>query len=173
MGYRVALALNREYQLDPQQTKDILAQVGQTTCAQDAIQYMCGCTSGKRNLEFTDSGKATYILRSMSTGKAVRVYVHYWDDFDQVRIRKLKNRAKAEGASEADRIALKQHLDQVITHILEAPEQNLFRIQHLKLPVLEKAGGFNTQACEVCGEFVVAAKLIEHGSRLVCLECSG
>ena len=172
MGYRLSQALIREYGLDVHNTKDVVAEVGQQTCAIDAVQLMCGCTVGKRNLRLIDTGKASFTLRSMSTGRAIRLHVSYWDSFDQQAFKKLKQRANAHTATEMDKSALQQHLEQIIQHILTAQESELFSIRRLELSVEKKQTGFQTLTCDECGESVDSRKIISEVNRLMCTECA-
>lgn len=172
MGYRVAKALIREFDINPLHTKDIVAEVGQMSCALDAIQCMCGCTLGKRNLSYTDSGKATFVLRSMSTGKAVRIYAHYWEGFDQAAFKALKAQARQSEATEDARKQLKVELDRIIHGILQAPESELFSIKRGNMTPLERQSGFETCKCEKCGEYVDIRKVLAQNDRQLCPECS-
>lgn len=168
LGYRVAQALIREFGLDPEATKNVVAELGQTSCAADAIQFMCGCTTGKRNLVYTDSGKASYSLREMSSGRAVRVYVNYWEKFDQEAFRQLKRRAKR---TASDQQAYSQRLDELVQYLLTAPESDLFSLRHDQLAPLEKSAGFETAACAKCGEFTRLDCLTQRGEQQLCCEC--
>lgn len=172
MGYRVAKALIREFDLDPLHTRDVVAEAGQMSCAIDAIQSMCGCTLGKRNLSYTDSGKATYVLRSMSTGKAVRVYVHYWERFDQAALKGLKARARKPDAAEGAREELKVEIDRIVQAILQLSEADIFTIEHKNMINIEKQSGFETCKCTDCGEYVDTRKVMSQSNRQLCPECN-
>src|SRR3569832_2323438 len=86
VGYRVTKALMREMGDDMRNLKQVVAYTGAPTCAVDAIQQLAGCTLGKRNLHYTNTGKSTFVLHNTVTGKAVRAYCHYWDHYDHVAL---------------------------------------------------------------------------------------
>src|SRR3569833_2000751 len=77
VGYRVTKALMREMGDDMRNLKQVVAYTGAPTCAVDAIQQLAGCTQGKRNLHYTNTGKSTFVLHITVTGMAVRAFCHY------------------------------------------------------------------------------------------------
>lgn len=172
MGYRVALALKREMQGHLENAKEVAAQIGNVTCATDAIQMVLGCTSGKRNLYFMQTGKPVYILQNNNTGKAVRAYVHFWDDFDQSVLHEKKLKAKSENASDQDKQALQAFLKQNIEFILMTDEDKLFTLRHLtEFAPIPTVGKFETQACACCGEFTKLENMSQKDDKMFCSEC--
>jgi formylmethanofuran dehydrogenase subunit E len=169
MGYRVAKALMREMGDEIKNMKEVFAQVGTSTCAVDAIQKLTGCTLGKRNLIMSDLGKPVYILQNALSKKAVRAYVHYWEEYDQGVLRDLKTAAKS---SDEDKQQLKQYLDSMINEILCAPEEKLFTLRHLELEAPAYSGKFDALACDTCGEYVSTKYLHEKNGGSVCVECA-
>lgn len=168
MGYRVAKALVREMGEQLTNMKEVFAQVGNITCAVDAIQKITGCTLGKRNLILSDLGKPVFILQNGRTGHAVRAYVSYWDSYDQDEIRHLKAQAKK---SEDGIAQLESYLDEKIHSILSATEESLFSLEHLDLSAPEVFGKFDTMPCDGCGEFVNTRFLQSVNEKMLCKEC--
>jgi formylmethanofuran dehydrogenase subunit E len=168
MGYRVAKALMREMDDELDNMKEIFAQVGTSTCAVDAIQKLTGCTLGKRNLIMSDLGKPVYILQNSRTRHAVRAYVHFWDDFNQEDLKRLKTQSKKDPQA---KIQLQEYLDDQIDNILRADEKDLFSLRHLELDPPKMSGKFDAKPCESCGEFVNTACLINNKGRVRCKEC--
>jgi len=111
MGYRVSKALMREMGDDMKNMKDVYAYVGAPTCAVDAIQKITGCTLGKRNLVFTNTGKSVFVMQNAKTGKAVRAYCHYWDHFDHVQLREQRKAAHAPTSTPEKKAAFSALLD--------------------------------------------------------------
>lgn len=172
MGYRVAGALMREMGEDMADMKAVFAQVGTPTCAVDAIQKVTGCTFGKRNLLLRDAGKSVFILQNTRTGRAVRAYCHYWDDFDHGELRTLRKEANAPGAGAAAKAALQTALDEYIAAILSAPETALFRIERVDVEAPPKSSKYASEPCSDCGEYTNVGLLAARDGRKLCPECS-
>src|SRR3569832_711751 len=99
VGYRVTKALMREMGDDMRNLKQVVAYTGAPTCAVDAIQQLAGCTLGKRNLHYTNTGKSTFVLHNTATGKAGRAYWHYWDHYDHDALRRCRQAASGPDAT--------------------------------------------------------------------------
>lgn len=171
MGYRVALAMRQQMQGELENSKDVVAYIGNTTCAADAIQKMLGCTTGKRNLHYLDNGKPVYVLHNTRSDRAVRVYVHYWDHFDQSQLKQLKMKTRSPQATAEDRQALQQFLDDGMQKILHAPEGELFSIEETAMVAPAPIGKFETVACSCCGEYAKTETVVEKNGAPLCREC--
>ncbi|HLG23183.1 MAG TPA: FmdE family protein [Candidatus Manganitrophaceae bacterium] len=171
IGYRAAKALMREMGDQMKNMKEVVALVGNETCALDAIQEVTGCTFGKRNLALTRIGKPVYILQNTKTGKAVRAYCAYWDTFDHHELRRLRKEAAAPNAAPAQKAAFQKLTDDKIAEILSAPESRLFSIQHITLPPPPKTGKYEAVQCGRCGEHTDVALLTEKDGKKICTEC--
>lgn len=172
MGYRIAKALVREMGEHMADMKKIFGHVGADTCSVDAFQKITGCTAGKRNLIFSDLGKPVYILQNTASGKALRAYCHYWDNFDHTEIRQQRKAANAPGAGEAEKAAFKAVMDRKIDDILQANESELFTITEVQLPSPPKSSKYKSEPCDNCGESTKAALLREVEGRRLCGECA-
>lgn len=173
IGYRAAKALMREMGDQMRNMKEMIALVGNETCALDAIQEVTGCTFGKRNLYLTNIGKPVYILQNTKTGKAVRAYCVYWDTFDHQELRKMRKEATAPNATPAQKAAFQKLNDDKIAEILAASESALFSIQHVTLPPPPKSGKYDAAPCDQCGEHTDVALLTEEEGKKLCKECLG
>lgn len=171
MGYRVSKALLREMGDDMGNMKDVYAYVGAPTCAVDAIQQMTGCTFGKRNLVFTNTGKSVFVMQNARTGKAVRAYCHYWDDFDHARLREQRQAAHAPTATPEQKAAFSALLDGQVQSILVAPETTLFTLARVALETPLRSSKYVSEACVVCGEFAKADLLQDRDGKKLCAEC--
>ena len=168
MGYRVASALMREMAGHMDNMKDVVGYVGAPACAVDAMQHLTGCTLGKRNLVLTGSGKHVFVLHNTSSGKAVRAYVHYWDNFDHSELRAAKQVVRDGG----DRAELEALVDSKIQEILQAPEQVLFQLSEVQLSQPPKSGKFQSAPCSRCGEYAKEDWMVEQGGERLCRECA-
>ncbi len=170
MGYRVAKALMREMGEDMRDLKHVIAYAGAPTCAVDAIQKIAGCTLGKRNLIYTNTGKSVFALQNTRSGRTVRAYVHYWDTFDQLAFRAQREKASA-ATTPGKKAEFKEMLDAKIEEILTTAEGSLFRITESTMATPQKSGKFISERCDSCGEYAKADLLVEHEGNRVCREC--
>ena len=172
VGYRIATALVREMGDALRNMKEVVALVGNETCAIDAIQEVTGCTLGKRNLYLTRIGKPVYILQNTRTGEAVRAYCAFWETFDHAELRALRKAVKRPDAAPEQKAALRTLTEAKIAEIMAAPESSLFSLRRVTLPPPPKSGKYDAAPCDVCGEHVNVALLTEAGGRRRCPECA-
>lgn len=171
IGYRAAKTLMRQMGDQMKNMKELVALVGNETCALDAIQEVTGCTFGKRNLYLTHVGKPVYILQNTKTGKGVRAYCTYWDTFDHHELRKLRKEASSPEATPEQKEAFQKLTDDKIAEILSAPESALFSVTDVTLPAPPKSGKYDAEACGRCGEQTNIALLAEKEGKKLCKEC--
>lgn len=172
VGYRIARAAMREMGEEASNMKEVVARVENETCAVDAIQEYTGCTMGKRNLLLTGEGKPVYIVMNTRTGKAVRIYSHFWETFDaDGEFHARRKKASAPSATPDERRAFQRELKARIHDILKAPEETLFSIRQLTLPAPPKSGKYDAQSCGQCGEQTHVGRLIDLDGKRVCKEC--
>ena len=171
VGYRAAEILVREMGDELKNMKEVVALVGNQTCALDAIQEITGCTFGKRNLILTDVGKPVYILQNTKTGNSVRAYCHYWDTFDHSEFRALRKAVKKNEATAEQKATLERLTKETIDKILAAPESELFQVSRPVLSAPKISGKYPAAPCEACGEHTDEALLSEGEGRRLCKEC--
>lgn len=171
IGYRAAKALVREMGDRMENMKEVVAYVGNETCALDAIQEVTGCTFGKRNLYLSHTGKAVYTLQNTSTGEGVRAYCTYWEHFDHAPFRSLRKAAKQKDATPEVKDRLRKMTEETIDQILSAPESELFAIRRVTLPKPPKTGKYDAEPCGQCGEYVDVGRLKAVSGEQWCQEC--
>lgn len=171
VGYRAAEILVREMGDELKNMKEVVALVGNQTCALDAIQEITGCTFGKRNLILTQVGKPVYILQNTKTGNSVRAYCHYWDSFDHTEFRALRKAVKKPDASDEQKATLERMTKETIDKILAAPESELFQVSRTVLPAPKISGKYPASPCDTCGEHADEALLTEVEGKKLCKEC--
>lgn len=172
MGYRVSKALVREMGDHMKNMKEVFGYVSAPTCAMDAIQKITGCTLGKRNLILDETGKSAFTLQNTVSGKAVRAYVHYWDDHDHTELRQKRKDANGPDATAEKRAAFQTLLDTKVNEILAAPEAELFSLKNVKLPVPPKSSKYISIPCVACGEHAKEELMIVKQGAKICMECA-
>lgn len=114
-------------------------------CGVDAVQVITGCTMGKGNLIFKNTGKMAFSFIDRKNNKAIRVILN-----------PIKNELTR---SEKEKF------------ILEAPLQEVFSIKEFKDKIPEKARHLPSVICEKCGESTAENKIrLENGKKL-CIDC--
>jgi len=168
VGYRVAKAAVAAAQAAGADPTNLVAVVGNDTCAVDAIQRVTGCTFGKRNLVPRLSGKPVYVLQDAATGVGVRLYVHFWQAFDaDGSFRAAMRAAKSGKLDAAGQAKFQADQEALIRRILEMPDADLFTLRPVHAPPPPRSGGFDAAPCAGCGEHVKRTMLVDGR----CAEC--
>ncbi|MEN6574491.1 FmdE family protein [Methanobacterium aggregans] len=171
LGYRVGEIAIHKLILPRAIDEELLAVVENDSCSLDAIQVVTGCTMGKGNLIFKDHGKQAYTFMNRKTGEAVRISLK--DSIDSVdpefaaaRQEAFSNRATEEDKKEFERI--KTRLSE---KILDAPVEDLFKVERVEMEFPEEARIFKSVRCSKCGEMVAEHRARVENGKLVCIPC--
>ena len=113
-------------------------------CGVDGVQAATGCTVGKGNLLFHNTGKMAFSFYSRTTGRSVRLVLR--------------------ALPELDREARKDF-------ILTAPAEEVFQVKETVLPLPERARHFRSVVCARCGEAVPEHLARLHNGEPLCLDC--
>jgi len=168
MGYRVALAALDETARRGMDPTTLVATTGNDTCAVDGIQSVTGCTFGKRNLIPALTGKPAYLWQDARSGEGVRIYVHYWEQFDREEtFRSRMSEWKLGCLPTPEAKAFEAEHERMIADILEAPAETLFRVTPYSGPPPARSGGFAASPCAKCGEHAKQSLLTDG----ICREC--
>lgn len=116
-------------------------------CGVDAVQVLTGCSVGKGNLIFRNTGKMAFTFFCRSREAGVRLV--------------FKKPINREGM---DRAAMQQH-------ILAAPVEELFDFKIPGYAPPEKARLFASIVCEQCGESCAEHCGRLHEGKKLCLDC--
>jgi formylmethanofuran dehydrogenase subunit E len=176
MGYRVAKAALRELSCERPRDEELVAIVENDSCSVDAVQAVTGCTFGKGNLVYRPYGKAAYTFVDRRTGRAVRVYCHFWENFDRgegVAFTALMNRVLAGEASQAEQERFGREMTNLSHHVLALPERDLFSVSPIAVPAPPGARIFASAACERCGEWTMETCLRVLDGKRLCPPCRG
>ena len=127
-------------------------------CGVDAIQALVGCTLGKGNLLFRDTGKIAFTFYRRSDGKRLRIIAKVRGGELKNRIMELRERLGAMDISGEERRKLETELrnlrEQDIEYVLSAPFEEIFDIKAPCHPMPPLAQRLPTIICEGCGEGV-------------------
>lgn len=175
LGYRAAKAGMELLgaRRSPDEELVVIAETETDNCGVDAVQVVTGCTMGKGNLFFRDYGKNVYTFGSRGNGKAFRIVLNpVADEVFSEEIRAIRDRARQGRATEEEKERLKRAQLEAVAKILQAPAEELFRVQEVQLDLPEKARIFRSVTCTACGEQVMEPRARVRDGKIVCIPCS-
>lgn len=147
MGYKAAEAAIKSLGDVRDTDEELVAVVQNDSCAVDAIQSVLGCTAGKGNLIFKNTGKQVYTIGRRSDGKAVRI--------------SLKQGALSGEGTKEEKIA----------RVLNSEISDLFNIRETETELPKRASIFKSIVCAQCGEGAMEPMVRMKEGKTVCLEC--
>lgn len=171
VGYRVAeiaLANLHEVRSDDE---EIIAVVENDACGIDAIMVMTGCTPGKGNLIFKDTGKQVYTFGSRTSNKAVRISVDGNVLHGDPEARELHQKVMDGTATEAEKIDCEKKREQRLKDLLTMPEENFAQVKEVDFSMPGKAQLFSSIECSACGEYAMEPRTRNKNGKIVCLDC--
>lgn len=115
------------------------------SCSVDAVQVVLGCSVGKGNLLFHMTGKQAFSFYERKTGRSVR----------------LVARPKPQGMTR----------EESFNRYRNAASETLFEVKETRLPLPEKAGIFESYACEACGEVTASPWIRMRNGKKLCVDC--
>lgn len=113
-------------------------------CGVDGVQVVTGCTVGKGNLLFRNTGKMAFSFYVRDTGKSVRLVPRDLPRLDREARRRF---------------------------ILEAPAEQVYQVKQTARPLPEKARLFRSVTCASCGESVAEDRARLRDGETLCLDC--
>jgi formylmethanofuran dehydrogenase subunit E len=168
LGYRAARLAMEELHATRSGDEDLLAIVENDACGVDAIQYVTGCTIGKGNLIFRDFGKQVYTFINRSNGDAVRISQR--TEFAERRRAQGSQDLRAKVVAGA---AFRTQSNQTVEEILSLPGEEIYKVEHVRVEVPERARIFRSHPCAVCGEMVSESRSRVKDGKIVCIPCAG
>lgn len=115
-------------------------------CGVDALQMLSGCTFGKGNLIYNNTGKQAFTLLRRSDGKGVRVYCD-------------NSKIKADTREER------------IEKILSAAAKDFCTVHEADIDLPEKAQLFDSVLCSGCGEKLAENRALLRKGKVYCRDC--
>jgi formylmethanofuran dehydrogenase subunit E len=172
LGYRAAKAGLESLEARRSPDEEIIVIAETDNCGLDAVQVVTGCTMGKGNLIFRDYGKNAYTFGCRDTGKAVRIIVKPRDTNFPEEFTALRERIRGGKATPEEKEQLRKMQLEVISGILQAPQEELIQVQDVQLDLPEKARIFSSVTCARCGELVMEPRARVRDGQFVCIPCS-
>ncbi|AOQ24196.1 hypothetical protein MTAT_08380 [Moorella thermoacetica] len=172
IGYRAAKIALRELAAGRASDEELVAIVETDACGVDALQVLTGCTLGKGNLLYRDYGKHVFTVGNRKTGTAIRVAFTGGDWQENEEYRQLRARVLGGQATPAEKETYGRYQEQRLQHILEAPEEEIFKAEHVELALPPKARLFNSVTCSFCGEPVAEVRARVREGRFACIPCA-
>lgn len=145
IGYKVSEAAKKKMGLGYSKDEEIVCVTENDACCVDAVQVLTGCSIGKGNLVYKDSGKMAFTFFNRKNNEALRIVLKPLD--------KSEDREKR------------------MEYILNADIEELFLFKTPKFKIPEKARLFNSIICENCGESTAEHKIRLMNGKKVCLDC--
>jgi len=169
-GYRVSLAALREL---GQKAKDeeLVAIVENDSCAVDAIQAMTGCTFGKGNLIFKNYGKQVYTFLNRPSGEGVRIAVKYKPSEETEEEKEAWMRFSSGNRSDDVLKTVRNRKAKKISYILNAPDDEILKIERVRMPLPDEARVYQSLKCSVCKEKVMEPMARILNGQIVCIPC--
>ncbi|MGQ9532387.1 MAG: FmdE family protein [Desulfotomaculales bacterium] len=172
VGYRAARAAMARLGVTDPEHEGLLAVVGNNTCAVDAVQAVCRCTAGNRNLVVRPTGKYVLVLGRLGTDAGVRVSVRPGiltrpgPDFVALMEEVANGTAGAEARAEFYR-----RQQPLMDYLLNAADEELFLITPARGPFRRAPLVLSMRVCADCGEETTEEYARMHRERWLCPEC--
>ena len=145
IGVKASEAAKKKLGISFSKDEEVVCVTENDACGVDAIQVLTGCSIGKGNLIYRDTGKNAYSFFVRATGQKLRMV--------------LKPLGQEMERRERQEYILNSHIDDLFT----------FGEPSFELP--ERARLFTTVICEECNEAAVEHKMRLQGGKKVCLDC--
>lgn len=172
IGYRAAEIAIKELGSKRAVDEEFLAIVENDSCSVDAIQVVTGCTFGKGNLIFKDHGKQVFTFINRNTGDALRLY--FKKDLNEVDpgFNSIRKKAFSEPSTREDKLEFEKRKDKFSKNILQMSDDELFKIERVKIEIPQDARISRSVRCAKCGELVAEHRTWVEKDNIVCIPCS-
>jgi len=151
--------------------EEFLAIVENDSCSVDAIQVVTGCTMGKGNLIFKDHGKNVYSFVNRETGDTLRLSLKISIDEMDPEFAAIRGKAFSGSASAEEKLNFEEKKNKASFDILEVPDEELFKIENVKIEIPIEARIFKSIKCAKCGELVAEHRARIENGKTVCIPC--
>ncbi len=170
LGYRVSMLALKE--LGKRATdEELVAIVENNSCAVDAVQIMTGCTFGKGNLIFRDYGKQVYTFIKRPSGKGLRISITWESPQETEEEKKMWEKYMSGDRSNEVSKTVHARKSKKIDAILNARDNELFKITKGKMDLPEEAEIYPSIRCALCSEKVMEPRARVKNGKIVCIPC--
>ncbi len=145
IGFRACQGAMEKLGIGFSTDEEIVCVTENDACGVDAVQVLTGCTLGKGNLLYRNTGKQAFSFFNRKTGECIRIV--------------LKPVTNIEDKKERQRFILNSRLEDIFE----------FKTPSYGLP--DKARIFKTLLCDRCGEGAPEHKMRIMDGGVVCLDC--
>lgn len=146
IGFRACEIAKEKMDLQFSVDEEFVCITENDACGVDAVQVITGCTFGKGNLIYKNTGKMAFSFFSRSTGEGIRLVLKRLQD-EMTRDEKQR-------------------------YILAAPFEEVFDIKSPSFNMPEKARIFNAIVCENCNEGAAEHRIRISDGKKLCLDCT-
>jgi formylmethanofuran dehydrogenase subunit E len=147
IGYRASEAAANKMKLSFSIDEEVVCVTENDACGVDAVQVIMGCSFGKGNLIYRDTGKQAFSFFNRNTGDKVRIV--------------FKEKPNWEGMDS----------ETIQDYILKSPLEELFDFKEPAFAPPGEALIFKNIVCEQCGESAPEHKMRLQEGKRVCLDC--
>lgn len=145
IGFKASEAAKEKMGLAFSKDEEIVCITENDACGVDAVQVITGCSIGKGNLIYKDSGKMAFSFFNRRNGEGLRLVL---------------KPLKKSGDRQKD-----------MEYMLNASCNELFEFKKPKDMIPEKARLFDNIECEFCGESTAEHKIRIMKGKKVCTDC--
>ena len=157
--------------------EEVIAIVETNNCFSDGVQMVTGCSFGNNALIYRDFGK-TAVTVAKRGRTAIRIVLDA--DFEASRkqaypeANELWNKivARREQASPQEHKRLTQLFSEMAVTELNIPAEEMFKMNHLRIPLPEYAPIYASVRCSVCDEKVMETRARVKEGKPVCIRCA-
>jgi len=171
IGYRVAeIALKRLGEMRSAD-EELVAVVENDACGVDAIMLLTGCTLGKGNLIYRDTGKQVYTFGSRNGNRALRISVRDVMSQADPDVTALRQKVFGGTATDEEKARFQEIQARRTEEILHMPEEKFCEVREIDFRFPSKARIFPSVVCSGCGERVMEPRARLKDGKPVCLDC--
>ncbi|KYO68644.1 FmdE family protein [Thermovenabulum gondwanense] len=145
IGIRASEAAIKKLNLTFSKDEEVVCITENDACGVDAVQVITGCTVGKGNLIFRNTGKQAFTFFRRDTKEGIRIVLKPTDK-EMTREEKMK-------------------------YLLNAPLEDIFEFKKPHYDIPGKAKIFRSVKCENCGEMAAENKIRLMEGKKVCMDC--
>jgi formylmethanofuran dehydrogenase subunit E len=145
MGVRACEAAMEKMGISFAKDEEIVCVTENDACGVDAVQIITGCTFGKGNIIYRDTGKLAFSFFNRANGDSLRMII-------KAKKREMERR---------------EYQD----YLLNSTIDEIFSFGKPSFSPPEKARLFTSVVCEICGEGSPEHKIRINDGKKICLDC--